>query len=106
MIWSYSERIDEYEKMLITTLFTIEQCPGAYIGEASLDRLFYLISGYELAFNELKGYRLYFDNEFQKFVEKKYASTIMQHWNSLISNGRSDAESFREFYLLLREFIQ
>lgn len=104
MIWTYSERIDENEKMFIDMLFEVEKCPGAYLGEPSLQRLFDFIGGYELAFSELKGYRLHFDNEFQRFIEKKYSSDGTHHWNSLISSGISDAVALERFYALLREF--
>ena len=106
MVWEYTERIDENEKMFTDMLFEVEKCPGAYIGEPSLQRLFDFMGGYELAFSELKGYRLHFDKDFQRFIEKRYNSDGTRHWNSLISSGASDAEALGRFYPLLRDFTE
>ncbi|MBQ1768035.1 MAG: hypothetical protein IIZ91_02855 [Oscillospiraceae bacterium] len=101
MVWECGERIDENEKMFTDMLFEVEKCPGAYIGEPSFKGLFYFMGGYELAFSELKGYRLHFDKDFQRFIEKRYNSDGTSHWNSLISSGISDAEALERFYSLL-----
>ena len=101
MVWECGERIDENEQMFTDMLFEVEKCPGAYIREPSLQGLFYFMGGYELAFSELKGYRLHFDKDFQRFIEKRYNSDGTSHWNSLISSGISDAEALERFYSLL-----
>ena len=62
------------------------------------------MSGYEYAFQELTGYRLWFNKEFQSFIENAFSASGTQHWEKIISLGKTDEEAFFSFFALLEEY--
>ena len=88
----YSEKNPEYEKQYLEFLLQIKENAAVLIGKASLSRLSFFMSGYEFAFQELTGYRLWFNKEFQTFIEKYFSSSGTQHWSTMISIGKTDEE--------------
>ena len=62
------------------------------------------ISGYIMCLFDLTGYLCRFDYDFQIFVENKTGQCDC-HWDTILSRDRTNEESFRYFYQLLREFL-
>ena len=100
----YSEKNQEYETQYLEFLLQIKENAACLIGKASLSGLSFFMSGYEFAFQELTGYRLWFNREFQAFIEKYCSSSGTQHWSSMISVGKTDEEAFFAFFELLELF--
>ena len=100
----YSEKNPEYEKQYLEFLLQIKENAAVLIGKASLSRLSFFMSGYEFAFQELTGYRWWFNKEFQTFIEKYFSSSGTQHWSTMISIGKTDEEAFFAFFELLELF--
>ena len=100
----YSEKNQEYEKQYLEFLLQIRENAAVLIGKASLYRLSFFMSGYEFAFQELTGYRLWFNREFQAFIESYFSSSRTQHWSTMISIGKTDEEAYFTFFELLELF--
>ena len=104
LINEYSEKNEKYEEQYIVFLLQIKENAAVLIGKASLSRLRFFMSGYEFAFQETTGYRLWFNREFQAFIEEYFSSSGTQHWSSMISVGKTDEEAFYAFFELLELF--
>ena len=104
LINEYSEKNQEYEKQYLEFLLQIKENAAVLIGKASLSRLSFFLSGYEFAFQETTGYRLWFGREFQAFIEEYFSSSGTQHWSTIISLGKTDEEAFFAFFDLLELF--
>ena len=104
LVNEYSEKNEKNEEQYIVFLQQIKENAAVLIGKASLSRLRFFMSGYEFAFQELTGYRLWFNREFQAFIEKYCSSSGTQHWSTIISTGKTDEEAFSAFFELLELF--
>ncbi len=92
----------EYIKKLLKS---IKDCPAAYIGKKSLDRLSHFIAGYMCCIYESSSSWQESFPGFQEFVAKHYNVESMHHWSSIISfYSTYEEEAFDEFYNLLYEF--
>ena len=97
----YSEKNKENEKQYLEFLLQIKENTACLIGKASLSRLSFFMAGYEFAFQELTGYRLWFNKEFQAFIEQYYSVSGTQHWSNVIRFENTDEEAFFTFFELL-----
>ena len=104
LILNYTVKEDKYENQYLEFLSHIKEQPALIIGKASLFRLAFFMSGYEYAFQELTGYRLWFNKEFQSFIENAFSASGTQHWEKIISSGKTDEEAFFSFFALLEEY--
>ena len=105
MQYEYTDKQFTYEQKLYRLILNIEKEPGLYIGEPSITKLFFFISGYGYAIIENQGYRLHFDKDFQMFINKKTQDASEMHWNNLLCEGRTEQEAFHVFFSYFGEFL-
>ena len=99
---SYNEL---YEEQLISSLFCINERPGAFLGTASLIKLLDFMAGYAFAVCQLTGYHLTFEQRFrQHLLEKHHISEFPCSLGEFIAQGKSDREGFEAFFQELRGF--
>ncbi len=101
-----STKNETYERMLIETLLRIKRYPGTIIGEPSLVKLYFFISGYEYAFMELTQYCFHFDRDFQSYVLSLFPTKETVHWHRIIAKGHTDTEAFEIFYEIFDAFCK
>lgn len=107
MNFSYKNTNEEYEQRLIHLIYRIKENPCALLGELSLEKLNFFLSGYEYAFLEFTGYRLHFDADFQKYVETVFDIKEAIHWNKIIdAKEKSNESAFELFFSLLNDFCE
>ena len=87
----------------------IQKTPGMYLGYPSVNSLFMLLNGYEIARREL-GVELteeeeQFYQEFQPWLQQKLGVKSVTSWAKLIMlSCHDDKTGFEQFFKLLDEF--
>lgn len=81
---------------------------GIYIGEKNLERLIYVVVGYQICAKIRDGDTIAFLPGFQRFVEQYYNSEFSgKSWtNIVIQNTETPADAFDEFYRLVDLYLQ
>ena len=105
MDYLYKKKDEAVESGFYHLLKEIEKAPGAYIDKVSLENLVNFISGYSIAILLRDNYRLYFEIEFNAFVQDAYGKT-RQRWDKLLLEKYTDREAFFEFFKLLDSYIE
>ncbi len=89
-------------------LWQIQQKPGLYIGEPSINELYMFLQGYNFARRELKIVPSGEESEFREFqfwLQKKFNLQTSQSWSQLILlTSLNEQEGFYRFFELLEEF--
>jgi hypothetical protein len=88
----------------------IQNNPGMYLGQPSVNNLFLFLVGYKTARQELNiqptEVELIFNREFQPWLQKKYEITTVNSWAKIIQfYSQNEMEAFKSFFRLLDEFL-
>ena len=101
------EKCNQYETQFISFLFSLHERPGCYIAYPSLEKLLNFMVGYEVAVYNLTGYQIVLEQEFRRYLCKKYKKDELNcSLFQLFRQDVTDEEAFENFFVELRNFCE